>query len=206
MTELNKIKKDGFYISTPEFALMLGISTEALRSRRRRGELKDQYEFDGRNYWWKSLRPNQVNKVKNDRVVRGQSRLIPAASHQIRGSRSRRRGAHIEGQETRYPNQAFKNLNDARIFARITKGKDINYLKQLTDESLKAGREAMQREALNPVDNSKRNQDEAIQRRNDQWLIERDRIMTHNENLKWHDPLNPKQEEDEDQKKKNFYY
>ena len=144
--------------------------------------------------------------MRNDRAVRGPSSPLLVASRPSRGSRSRRRGTHIEGQETHYPNQAFKNLNDARIFARITKGKDINYLKQLTDESLKVGQEAMQREALNRVDNSKRSQEEAIQRRNDQWLIETDRIMTHNEKLKWHDPLNPKQEEDEDQKEKNFYY
>ena len=40
MENLKKIKQDGYYISTPEFALMLNISTEALRSRRRRGELR----------------------------------------------------------------------------------------------------------------------------------------------------------------------
>ena len=36
--------------------------------------------------------------------------------------------------------------------------------------------------------------------RNDQCLMERDRIITHNEKLKWHDPLNLKQEEDENSK------
>ena len=52
MEDLKKIKQDGYYISTPEFALMLNISTEALRSRRRRGELRGQYKFDGKKYWW----------------------------------------------------------------------------------------------------------------------------------------------------------
>ena len=39
----------------------------------------------------------------------------------------------------------------------------VHYLKQLTDKSLKAGQEAMQREVLSSVDNSKHNQDEATQ-------------------------------------------
>ena len=30
MEDLKKIKQEGYYLSTPEFALMLGIATEAL--------------------------------------------------------------------------------------------------------------------------------------------------------------------------------
>ena len=48
MEDLKDIKKDGFYISTPEYALMLNISTEALRSKRRRGELEGEYKSDGK--------------------------------------------------------------------------------------------------------------------------------------------------------------
>ena len=48
MADLKDIKKEGFYISTPEYALMLGCSTEALRSRRRRGELEGEYKTDGK--------------------------------------------------------------------------------------------------------------------------------------------------------------
>ena len=72
MEDLKKIKQDGYYISTPEFALMLNISTEALRSRRRRGELRGQFKSDGKKYWWRSLRPDTVKKIRNNRhVVRG---------------------------------------------------------------------------------------------------------------------------------------
>jgi len=58
MEDSKKIKQEGYYLSTPEFALMLGCSTEALRSRRRRGELEGQFKSDGKKYWWKSVRPS----------------------------------------------------------------------------------------------------------------------------------------------------
>ena len=52
MADREQLKREGYYISTPEYALMLGISTEALRSRRRRGELEGEYKSDGKKYWW----------------------------------------------------------------------------------------------------------------------------------------------------------
>ena len=68
MDDEEKLKRDGFYISTPEYALMLGCSTEALRSRRRRGELEGEFKTDGKKYWWKSVRPHQVKEIRNNRV------------------------------------------------------------------------------------------------------------------------------------------
>ena len=49
MDDKEKLKRDGFYISTPEYALMLNCSTKALRSRRRRGELEGEYKSDGKS-------------------------------------------------------------------------------------------------------------------------------------------------------------
>ena len=68
MTDEEQLKREGYYISTPEYALMLGISTEALRSRRRRGELEGEYKSDGKKYWWKSVRPITVKELRNDRL------------------------------------------------------------------------------------------------------------------------------------------
>ena len=84
MEDLNNIKKEGYYLSTPEFALMLGISTEALRSRRRRFELEGQYKSCDKKYWWKSPCPNQVKTIRNNR--------LKVASSVSRVARSRRRG------------------------------------------------------------------------------------------------------------------
>ena len=38
--------------------------------------------------------------------------------------------------QTKYPSQALKNLNDVRMFARITKGKDVNFLNRITEKSI----------------------------------------------------------------------
>ena len=86
MTDEEQLKRDGFYLSTPEYALMLNISTEALRSRRRRGELEGEYKSDGKKYWWKSVRPNTVKELRNNR--------LKVSSSVSRVSRARRRGAH----------------------------------------------------------------------------------------------------------------
>ena len=103
MADREQLKREGYYISTPEYALMLGISTEALRSRRRRGELEGEYKSDGEKYWWKSVRPNTVKELRNDRLKK--------SSSVSRASRPRRRGTHIKGHETKYPNEAFKQTN-----------------------------------------------------------------------------------------------
>ena len=155
MEDFNKFKKEGFYISTPEFALMLGISTEALRSRRRRGQFKDQYVFDGKNYIWKSLRPNQVKEIKKDRPKNPRRLPLVSRSESVgRGSaaRHRRRGITEQGTGTKYPNQAFKNLNDARMFARITKGKDVNFLNRITDKTIDVAQKEIQQDALKKTD------------------------------------------------------
>ena len=152
MEKTNNFKKDGFYITTPEFALMLNISTEALRSRRRRGLLKGQYVFDGKNYLWKTLRPNQVKEIRNDRLDSSRLNRGPGAVVRGRSARARRRGITEQGTRTRYPNQAFKNKNDARMFARITKGKDVNFLNRITDKTIDVAQKEMQQEALKKID------------------------------------------------------
>ena len=149
MEDLKKIKQDGFYISTPEYALMLGVSTEALRSRRRRGELKDQYRFDGKNYWWQGLRPDTVRKVRNNRPV------IREPRSNIK--RKRRRGVHIKGDETNYPNYAFQQTNEIRLLNRLKTNlpesviNEINpELIKLAQESLKKKREQMEKDLWTP--------------------------------------------------------
>ena len=66
MEDLKKIKQDGYYLSTPEYALMLGnISTEALRSRRPVGfELRASIIPVVKSIWWKSVRPGQVKEIR----------------------------------------------------------------------------------------------------------------------------------------------
>ena len=133
MEDLNNIKKEGYYLSTPEFALMLGCSTEALRSRRRRGELEGQYKSDGKKYWWKSLRPITVKKIRNSR--------LKVASSVSRISRKRRRGAHRNFQETKYPNHAFEQHNEIKLLASLKQTLPKGVIDEITPEAVKVARD-----------------------------------------------------------------
>ena len=133
MEDLNNIKKEGYYLSTPEFALMLGCSTEALRSRRRRGELEGLYKSDGKKYWWKSVRPNQVKDIRNNR--------LKVASSVSRVPRFRRRGAHSTGQETRYPNQAFEQHNEIKLLASLKETLPKGVIDEITPEAVKVAQD-----------------------------------------------------------------
>ena len=152
MEDLNNIKKEGYYLSTPEFALMLGISTEALRSRRRRGELEGQYKSDGKKYWWKSLRPITVKKIRNDR--------LKVSSSLSRISRKRRRGAHRNFQETRYPNNAFEQHNEIKLLASLKETLPKGVVDEITPEAVKVAqdnllkkREKQHKETWRPAKN-----------------------------------------------------
>ena len=133
MDDLKDIKKEGYYLSTPEFALMLGISTEALRSRRRRFELEGQYKSCGKKYWWKSVRPNQVKEIRNNR--------LKATSSVSRVSRSRRRGTHRKFQETRYPNQAFEQHNEIKLLASLKETLPKGVIDEITPEVIKVAQD-----------------------------------------------------------------
>ena len=133
MDDLKEIKKEGYYISTPEFALMLGCSTEALRSRRRRGELEGQYKSDGKKYWWKSLRPTMVKKIRNNRLK---------VSSSVSGvARKRRRGAHRNFQETKYPNHAFEQHNEIKLLASLKETLPKSVIDEITPEAVKVAQD-----------------------------------------------------------------
>jgi|TARA_Y100000294_G_scaffold139483_1_gene132988 hypothetical protein len=133
MTDEEQLKRDGFYLSTPEYALMLNISTEALRSRRRRGELEGEYKSDGKKYWWKSVRPNTVKELRNNR--------LKVSSSVSRVSRARRRGAHRTGQETRYTNQSFKYANELKMLNRIKSEVPETVINEINPEVIKVAQD-----------------------------------------------------------------
>ena len=88
---------DIFRLTSFEYARMLGISQEALRSRRRRNQEDGNFKKVGKVFWWKSPvkdRPQQVLQPLNDRGSR-------ALKH---ATRSRRRGVMLNGEDTNYHN------------------------------------------------------------------------------------------------------
>ena len=65
-----------YRLTSEEYARLLGISTEALRSRRRRGKYKNYIQDDNGNYWWENDRPYQDNTIFNDRPQRVRNGLV----------------------------------------------------------------------------------------------------------------------------------
>ena len=75
-----------------EYATILGLSKEGVRSRRRQGKLDGKFIQKGKQYFYERVRPNQVKTAPKNRT------------------RERRRGAHKSLSPVRYPNTAFRNL------------------------------------------------------------------------------------------------
>ena len=86
-----------FRLTSDEYSKILGITTEALRSRRRRNQEDGNFKKVGKVFWWKSPtkdRPYIGGTRSNDRVP---GALKPA-------SRKRRRGVMLNGEQTNYHN------------------------------------------------------------------------------------------------------
>ena len=122
-----------FILTSKEFATLLGISTESLRSRRRRGQYSDLYILKNKNYLWKRPAPKHRS---DDRFSRGpsvldESRLSAQASNTnsfshlslAKSKRNKNSGRHKHGSRTYYPNKAFDSGATSIVIGRsITQG------------------------------------------------------------------------------------
>lgn len=113
-----------YRLTSSEYAKILGISTEALRSRRRRGlETSFKKDIHG-NFWWKNDRPNAVAVNENNRPLKNGLFRVPG-SKKI-DTRKRRRGVHAKGEETNYHNARngwqLEELNLTRQFLKLDSG------------------------------------------------------------------------------------
>lgn len=95
---------DVFNLRSGEYAKLVGISKEALRSKRRRGQLGGEYKKENGIYLWRRPGSNVGPRPG------GQSSLVRSA---------RSRGAHKEGKKTKYPNYAFQKANEIKMLARL---------------------------------------------------------------------------------------
>ena len=105
--------ENDFILTSTEFAKIIGVSTESLRSRRRRGLYQDQYVLKNKSYRWKRPRQNQVNVTAEK--FRDPSASMPAASTTKHGTRNKNNGNHKRGAKTRYPNKAFELANEFKM-------------------------------------------------------------------------------------------
>ena len=131
-----------YRLTSSEYAKILGISTEALRSRRRRGQLKNFILDDNGNYWWENDRPYQDDKQQFDRVRNGLIRL-PGAKKIDR--RKRRRGVLARGEPTNYHNARngfqLEELNRVRALTKIRDELGDEFVDEISPELIKLAKD-----------------------------------------------------------------
>lgn len=133
-----------FKYKSGQYAEMLGITKEALRSRRRRGELETEYIIQNGITLWRKPASNHGKKPG------GQSCSNPAPRSKIK-----RRGVHVSGQKTNYPNYAMQQHNELKMLAKLQRNVDPE-LQELLPEAIEQAKrikeqrqQELQRELIN---------------------------------------------------------
>ena len=116
--------QDEFPFTALEYSKMLGISKECLRGRRRSGKLEGEYTVKDNCYFYKRVRPDQLLSTPKNPP-----------------KRVRRRGAHNHGQTVHYPNNAFRQHNEAKMLAKLKHNIDDETL-SLLPEAIQKAKEA----------------------------------------------------------------
>ena len=78
-----------------------------MRGRRRSGKLEGEYTVKDNCYFYKRVRPDQLLSTPKNPP-----------------QRVRRRGAHSHGQAVHYPNNAFRQHNEAKMLAKLKSNVD----------------------------------------------------------------------------------
>lgn len=150
--------ENDFILTSTEFAKLIDISTESLRSRRRRGLYQDQYVLKNKSYRWKRLRPNQVGAtaLNHGPQLRVSSRLSAqntcsksldassltlAASRKKLGARNKNSGNHKKGRRTYYPNKAFELANEFKMVLKSQRRIAAAAAEEITPELIKLAEE-----------------------------------------------------------------
>ena len=133
-----------FKYKSGQYAEMLGITKEALRSRRRRGELETEYIIQNGITLWRKPASNHGKKPG------GQS-----CSNPVPRSKIKRRGVHVSGQKTNYPNYAMQQHNELKMLAKLQRNVDPE-LQELLPEAIEQAKrikeqrqQELQRELIN---------------------------------------------------------
>ena len=145
-----------FILTSSEFSKLIGISTESLRSRRRRGMYRDHYVLKNKSYLWKRLAPDHRS---GDRLIGGPRSKIgwsvgrdqkmfaashPHNEHRIPAHdprpRNKNSGNHKNG-TARYPNKAFEIANEIRMVAKAQRKISAAGAAEITDDVIKIAEE-----------------------------------------------------------------
>jgi hypothetical protein len=125
-----------FKYKSGEYANKLGISKEALRSRRRRGDLENEYIIkDGITLWREPASSHAYKPHGSKASGRGPyARSRSSITHKS-VVRVKRIGVHAAGIPTKYPNYAMQQHNELKMLAKLQRNVDSE-LQELLPEAI----------------------------------------------------------------------
>lgn len=216
-----------FILTSSEFAKLIGISAESLRSRRRRGLYEGMYIRKSISYLWQKPAPDHRSVAAFlGQTARDESGLSAQASNaniqntkfRDNGPRKRNKNSRKHYQElsggkqgslTKYPNRAFELANEYKMVLKAQRKISAAAAEEITPELIKLAEEkhrqnilAKMKEPFIP---------EAHKENVEHWhahkrQLQRDEILEYEEDSsKWHDPLNPDNNRQPTIKKKTYY-
>ena len=135
-----------FKYKSGEYANKLGISKEALRSRRRRGDLENEYIIQNGITLWKEPPSIPTEKPHGPKASgRGPSACNRSSIAHRSVVRVKRIGVHVAGIPTKYPNHAFKQHNELKMLAKLQRNVDQE-LQELLPEAIERIRDQRQQQ------------------------------------------------------------
>ena len=149
---------DEYIFTRPEMAKLLGISTNALRCRMRKGKCDLDYRFDGKNFLFKRpgaikvLGPSEATpKTTHEKALRDYDRKVQKRYN--RGSTHKEHGGEVP-YKGKYDQQSFKHHNELKLLNSL-QGKYKN-------DAQRREFEAMNEEALKEADKRAKEKAEKI--------------------------------------------
>ena len=149
---------DEYIFTRPEMAKLLGISTNALRCRMRKGKCDLDYRFDGKNFLFKrpgaikALGPPKATpETSHEKTLRDYDRKVQKRYN--RGSTHREHGGEVP-YKGKYDQQSFKHHNELKLLNSL-QGKYKN-------DAQRREFEAMNEEALKEADKRAKEKAEKI--------------------------------------------
>ena len=156
-------KKDleEYIFTRPEMAKLLGISTNALRMRMKKGKCDLEYRFDGKKFFFKRprdiivARPPKISQSSHEKSLRDYDRKVQKRYN--RGSTHKEHGGE-KPYKGKYDQQSFKHHNELKLLNSL-QGKYKNdgqrrEFEAMNEEALKeAAKRAKSRAVFNVPEN-----------------------------------------------------
>ena len=144
-----------FNLTSKDYADLLGITTDTLRKRRRRGTETNFIQDEQGNYWWQRSRPSMDKSPGNVRSKNGLFRVPGAGKID---TKKRNRGALARGEKSDYPNWRFEEANRVKALAKIRDKLGDEVVDEITPELFKLAKEKVNKRKQKQLDKLVHNQ------------------------------------------------